>query len=131
MTRFFLEKLLPNKKPEKFQCHYEDPGAVHMLGTKFGDFLTLLNPGLIRKMVIVGVGTTDQRETLPPSGGTKLRASGRLTVRTLNEQLCGNLSKIDNIENNTNSFIVAVDVSRKTSSISNIPLRAGRGKSLW
>jgi putative sporulation protein YyaC len=130
MTRFFLEKLLPNKKPEKFQCHYEDPGAVHMLGTKFGDFLTLLNPGLIRKMVIVGVGTDRSTgDSLGPLVGTKIKESfsGRLTVYgTLDEPVhAGNLSqKLTDIENeHPNSFIVAVDASLgKPSSIGQITL---------
>lgn len=129
MTEFFFDKLTA-KKPEKFQCHFEEPNAVHKLSDKFADFLHCLNPGLIRNIIIVGIGTDRSTgDCLGPLVGTKLTgmAGNKPAVYgTLDEPVhAANLSqKLTIIRNeHPNSLIVAVDASLgKNSSIGNITL---------
>lgn len=132
MTGFFFDRLF-SEKPEKFQCHFEEPQAVQKLSDKFADMLHFLNPGLAREIVIVGVGTDRSTgDCLGPLVGTKLseRRVNRLTVfGTLDEPVhAGNLSQqlLRIRTEHPNSMIVAVDASLgKTANIGNITISPG------
>jgi len=135
MTGFFFDRFI-QKKAEKFQCHFEEPNAVHGLSNQFAYLLHYFNPGLIRKVVIVGVGTDRSTgDCLGPLVGSKLlenktnclSKSNHLTVYgTLDDPVhAGNLSqKLTLIHNeNPDCLIVAVDASLgKASSVGNITL---------
>lgn len=129
MTGFFFDKLIP-KKVEKFQCHYEEPNAIYKLSNKFSNLLHHLNPGLIREVVVVGVGTDRSTgDCLGPLVGTKLTETfpNQFTVYgTLDDPVhAGNLSqKLTAIRNaHPDSTVVAVDASLgKPSSIGNITI---------
>lgn len=132
MTGYFFDRLFPAKQ-EKFQCHFEEPNAVHKLSDRFAHLLHCLNPGLLREIVIVGVGTDRSTgDCLGPLVGTKL-SEGKvkhLTVYgTLDEPVhAGNLAEklIYIRQNHPNCMIVAVDASLgKTTSIGNITISAG------
>lgn len=129
MTGFLFDRLMP-KKPEKFQCHFEDPHAVEKLAAQFSDILLHLNPGLIRNVVIVGVGTDRSTgDCLGPLVGTKLNHTNPDTLTifgTLDDPVhAGNLSqKLMLIQNeHPKSLVVAIDASLgKSSSVGNITI---------
>ncbi len=132
MTGSFFERLISGKS-SKFQCHYEEPYAIHKLSNNFATLLHALNPGLAREIVIVGIGTDRSTgDCLGPLVGTKLceRKINRLTVYgTLDEPVhAGNLTqKLSRIQaGHPNCLIVAVDASLgKTTSIGNITISPG------
>jgi len=132
MTGCFFDRLFPTKQ-EKFQCHFEEPNAIHKLSDRFAHLLHCLNPGLLREIVIVGVGTDRSTgDCLGPLVGSKL-SEGRvkhLTVYgTLDEPVhAGNLAEklADIRKNHPNCMIVAVDASLgKTANIGNITISSG------
>lgn len=128
--RGFLFNQLITPKPEKFQCHFEEPNAVQRLSSQFAALLHYLNPGLTRSIVIVGVGTDRSTgDCLGPLVGTKLldNTANSLTVYgTLDDPVhAGNLSqKLTVIKNeHPESLVVAVDASLgKPSSVGNITI---------
>ncbi len=131
---------LNSKKTEKFKCHFEDPLVVEKLAAEFSRLLLLFNPELIRKVVIVGVGTDRSTgDCLGPLVGTKLRESEQdyfIVYGTLDHPVhAGNLSeKLASLHHeHPHSLVVAVDASLgKSSSVGQItvspePLKPGTG----
>lgn len=139
MTGTFLERLKP-KQTEKFQCHFEAPNAVEKLAAEFSQLLLLLNPQLVRNVVIVGVGTDRSTgDCLGPLVGTKLwdnKPDSLSVYGTLDDPVhAGNLSEKLALlrKRHPDSLVVAVDASLgKSSSVGNItispkPLKPGTG----
>ncbi|NLO89771.1 MAG: spore protease YyaC [Clostridia bacterium] len=133
MSESNTKSLLSKEESQKIYCHYQEPTAVQKLSSRFAQLLLQINPGLIRPVVVVGIGTDRcTGDCLGPLVGTNLLEMGDvkpIVYGTLEDPIHANnlKKKIEDIKSrHFKPLIVAVDASLgRSTSIGKITLAPG------